>query len=326
MTNVADNACIKTACTDQGMLPNSFTSLVGGFTTNNYWSSSENNANNAWKQNFNNGNQNNNNKNNTNYVRCVRTFDQNTGTDAPKGIQLCFDFEEKEVVNHELQIPEGHTVSLPDLFEAYFECRKNKRNTANALHFELDYETNLVELHREIINGTYQPGRSIAFIVKKPVKREIFAADFRDRVVHHYVIGKLNPYFEKYFINDSYSCRTGKGTHYGISRALRFIRAASNNYKSEAWILKLDVEAFFMNISKDILFKSLSDFVEERYFEPDKAVILELCKKIIYNDCRENCIIKGNRKNWNGLPVSKSLFGNPPDKGIPIGNLTSQVF
>lgn len=76
---------------------------------------------------------------------------------------------------------------MEDVFEAYFECRKKKRNTCNALAFESDYERRCVELWREINAGTYRPSRSIAFIINKPVKREIFAADFRDRVVHHLI-------------------------------------------------------------------------------------------------------------------------------------------
>jgi len=100
-------------------------------------------------------------------------------------------------------------IELEELFDAYLNCRINKRNTANALVFEVDYESNLVKLCEEINNETYQIGRSIAFIVDKPVMREIFAADFRDRVVHHFLIGKLNNLFEKQFIHDSYSCRVG---------------------------------------------------------------------------------------------------------------------
>ena len=100
----------------------------------------------------------------------------------------------------------GH-IELADLFEAYSDCRRNKRNTMNALSFELDYEHELITLWEDINTGRYQPGRSIAFIVEKPVKREIFAADFRDRVVHHLVINKLNPFFEASFIYDSYAAR-----------------------------------------------------------------------------------------------------------------------
>jgi hypothetical protein len=85
----------------------------------------------------------------------------------------------------------------------------------------------LIALHEDINRGIYQSGRSIAFVVDKPVKREIFAADFRDRVVHHLIISKLNPLFEKKFIYDSYACRPGRGTHFGIQRIDRFIRQCS---------------------------------------------------------------------------------------------------
>jgi hypothetical protein len=113
-------------------------------------------------------------------------------------------------------------ISFEEILQAYYDCRKNKRQTANALAFEINYESELLKLLRQINNGTYSVGRSIAFIVHKPVQREIFAADFRDRVVHHLIINKLNPHFEKKFILDSYSCRVGKGTHYGIKRVDRF--------------------------------------------------------------------------------------------------------
>jgi len=171
-------------------------------------------------------------------------------------------------------------IELEELFEAYFECRKNKRNTANAIAFEIDYENSLVQLCKEINNGTYQIGRSIAFIVDKPVKREIFAADFRDRVVHHLVIGKLNHLFEKQFIYDSYSCRTGKGTHFGIGRVDKFIRQCSANYTKDCYILKLDLHGFFMSINKNILFAKLEQFIKDNYHAPDKDLIIKLCKQI----------------------------------------------
>jgi len=95
-------------------------------------------------------------------------------------------------------VPAG--IELHELFEAYFACRKNKRNTANAIAFEVDYESKLVQLCKELNEGTYEISRSIAFMIQDPVHREIFAADFKDRIVHHLIIGKLNPLFEKQFI------------------------------------------------------------------------------------------------------------------------------
>ena len=109
-------------------------------------------------------------------------------------------------------------IELKELFEAYYSCRKNKRNTANAIAFEIDYESNPIQLCTEINNVTHQIGRSIAFIVNKPIKREIFVADFTDRIVHHLIINKLNHSFEKEFMYDSYDCRINKGTHFGIKR------------------------------------------------------------------------------------------------------------
>jgi RNA-directed DNA polymerase len=217
-------------------------------------------------------------------------------------------------------------IKLEELFEAYFACRKNKRNTTNAISFEVDYEQNLVQLYNDINNGSYQIGKSIAFIVDHPVKREIFAAEFRDRIVHHWLIGKLNPLFEKHFIYDSYACRIGKGTHFGIKRIASFIKYASKKYTQDCYVLKLDILGYFMHINRNILFEKLQLFINCNYKFEDKDLITNLCQKIIYNDPTQNCIIKGKKTNWNDLPKNKSLFHSPKDCGLPIGNLTSQVF
>ncbi len=218
------------------------------------------------------------------------------------------------------------SIPLEELFDAYFSCRKNKRRTANAAAFEVNYEDNLVSLWREINDGTYRPGRSLAFIVTKPVKREIFAADFRDRVVHHLIINKINHLFERGFIHDSYACRVGRGTHFGINRVDRFIRRETANYAREAWILKLDIKGFFMSIDRGLLFSRLKAFLRERYHAPDRALVIDLCRQTIYADPARNCVIRGRRGDWNGLPPDKSLFSAKEGCGLPIGNLTSQVF
>jgi RNA-directed DNA polymerase len=83
--------------------------------------------------------------------------------------------------------------TLENIFSAYRRCRKHKRNTVNAMKFEQNLEENLVSLHEELTTGSYRPGRSMAFLVEKPKRREIFAADFRDRVVHHILVGYLEP-------------------------------------------------------------------------------------------------------------------------------------
>lgn len=217
-------------------------------------------------------------------------------------------------------------IELDELFSAYYECRRNKRRTTNALIFEDDFESKLIELWHEVNDGSYLPGRSIAFIVTEPVQREVFAADFRDRIIHHLIIGKLNHLFEASFIQDSYSCREGKGTQYGINRIAGFVRECSKDYTHDCYILKMDIQSFFMSIDKTLLYKYLKEFVMARYNRPDKILILELIEKVIFNNPEDNCHIKGNRADWNGLPPSKSLFTTGKNKGLPIGNLTSQIF
>ncbi len=220
---------------------------------------------------------------------------------------------------------EEEDVSLEDVFLAYFDCRKNKRNKLDALEFEIDFEKELIKLWKEINNGSYEISPLDVFISDKPVKREIFAAQFRDRIVHHLIINKLNHLFEKEFIYDTYSCRKGKGTHFGIKRVKKFMRQCTENYEKDTWILKMDIKGYFMSVDNDILMKRLEEFVRKRYRGKDKKRIIELCKKVIKNDPTINCTRKSAKRKWIGLPKSKSLFYAKPSCGMPIGNYTNQV-
>lgn len=216
-------------------------------------------------------------------------------------------------------------ISLEDVFEAYFECRKKKRNTCNALAFESEYERKCVELWREINSGTYHPSRSIAFIINKPVKREVFAADFRDRVVHHLIARRIVALLEEQFINDSYSTRKGKGTLYGILKVEEHIRQCSGNYTKDCHILKIDIRSFFMKISKQRLYDLTERLLRERYEGNDLPVLLYLLRETVFNRPERNCIRRSAPKEWRGLPKDKSLFHTDGSCGLPIGNLTSQL-
>jgi retron-type reverse transcriptase len=216
---------------------------------------------------------------------------------------------------------------LLDLFRAYFDTRKNKGSTANALAFAENYEEKLFKLYDDIINHRYTIGQSICFIVNKPVKREVFAADFRDRIVHHLIFNYINPIFEKHFIKDSYSCRIGKGTSGGVRRVNHFIRSCSENYQKDCWILKLDIRGYFMSINKNIVYKKIESklrTVKNADFDVD--LILYLIRTVIFHDPTSHCHMKGKREDWVGLPKSKSLFFVNKERGFPIGNLTSQLF
>lgn len=215
-----------------------------------------------------------------------------------------------------------------DLFQAYYDARANKRNTINALAFEIDYEKNVLELSRELWERRYEISRSICFVIQRPVKREVFAADFRDRVVHHLVYNYISPLFERIFINDAYSCRIGKGTSYGVKRACHFIRSCSGNYSRDCYVLKLDIKGYFMSMDRSVLYQKIEKTIRRSGdgapFDVD--FVLWLIRVIVFHDPTKNCVMKGKREDWVGLPKSKSLFFAGENKGLPIGNLTSQLF
>ena len=217
---------------------------------------------------------------------------------------------------------------LLGLFEAYRDARKNKRAKRTQVAFEFDHEKKLMRLHKNIVNRRYKPLQSTAFISTKPVIREVFAAHFQDRVVHHLIFKHLSPLFEEVFIEDSYSCRKGKGTLYGVNRMFDFVEACSNGYTEDAYVLKLDIQGYFYAINKTLLFK----MIQKRLYQSNVVLGIDvdtleyLIKATIFSDPTQNVKVYKDAINWEKLPKSKSLFYAKKGHGLPIGNLTSQLF
>lgn len=113
---------------------------------------------------------------------------------------------------------------------------------------------------------------------------------------------------------------------FGVDRVDHFVRSCSSNYKNDCWVLKLDIQGFFMHINKEILWTKLENVIKIYYKGFDKQVILDLAQNVILHNPVPNCSIKGSQKDWEGLPASKSLFSTQGVIGMPIGNLTSQIF
>ena len=131
--------------------------------------------------------------------------------------------------------------TIEKLFKAYGDCIKNKKNTANALKFELKREKNLFLLLSELKSRKYEISRHICFVVKEPSPREIFAGDFRDRVVHHLLCNEIQKLFEIDFIESSYANRKNKGTHKAV-RELRFYLVRGGRNKQRLYYLKMDIK------------------------------------------------------------------------------------
>jgi len=189
----------------------------------------------------------------------------------------------------------------------------------HAALFEQHAEAEILHLERELIDGTYRPGRSICFVVTEPTVREIFAATFRDRVVHHLLYNHLMPVFEPLFIHQSYACRPGRGTRRAVSDLQRSLRVLTSNNHRAAHCLHLDIQGFFMSLKKDILFR----LIKKRIHHPD---LLWLSSVIIFHDPLENFMRKGDANLFALVPPHKSLFHVKRGQGLPIGNLTSQFF
>jgi len=220
----------------------------------------------------------------------------------------------------------------PDLFayenlwRQYRNCRRNKRNTLNQLRFELDAEAQLLTLQQELRDHAYRPGRSICFVTDGPKPREVFAADFRDRIVHHLLVSRLERVFEPMFIHDSYACRRGKGVLAASDRLMQFLRRISVNGQRSAWGLKLDVSSFFPSIHKQTLYGIIGQHVRD----PE---VLWLTSTILFHDPTVDYRFKPGPRHTPPpgshrypVPEQKSLFGKSNERGPPIGNLTSQFW
>jgi len=182
-------------------------------------------------------------------------------------------------------------ISIENLFQAWSEFRKGKRKREDVQIFERNLEDNLFDLHSLLSKKLYRHGQYQAFYVQDPKVRHIHKASVQDRIVHHLLYKYLYEIFDKRFIYDSYSCRLEKGTHKAVKRLVNFTRIVSKNYTRDCWALKLDIKKFFASVDHKILIKILREKIKDQD-------ILWLLKEVI-----------------NSFP-----------QGIPLGNLTSQVF
>lgn len=228
---------------------------------------------------------------------------------------------------------------LKDLYTAYYAARRKKRNKPYQLRFEQNLHHNINNLCDQLWHRTYTAKPSTCFVIEDPKKREIFAADFRDRIVHHLYYNYVHQLFERTFIHDSYSCIKHRGTHYGIERLERHILKESQNYTQPCCVLKIDIRGYFMHISRQRLLTiavdtikkmshhTISKYATTRWCDVvDIDFILWMTEKIVLLNPIEDCHVVGRKSDWDNLPKGKSLFYSSANCGLPIGNLTSQLF
>lgn len=188
-----------------------------------------------------------------------------------------------------------------NLLLAWREFIVGKKSKPDVQRFELSLADNILSLHEDLANKTYSHGKYRSFYVNDPKRRHIHKASVRDRLLHHAVYRILYPFFDRIFIPDSFSCRLNKGTHKAINRFRDMSYKASYNHTKTCWVLKCDIKKFFANIDHEVLLKILKEYI------PDENIIWLL----------ENII--------SSFPLSET---RPPivETGLPLGNLTSQLF
>lgn len=183
-----------------------------------------------------------------------------------------------------------------NLYQAHLNARKGKRGKAEVIEFEMNLSENLWQLQKELLEGTYRISGYYRFMIKEPKEREIQALSYRDRVVQHSLCDNvLTPFFESRLIYDNAACRIGKGTHFALNRVTGFLQDYYKKYGARGWILKADVRKYFASVDHQVLLARLEKVI------PDPKV-MQLLRTIIESDT--NCA----------------------DKGLPIGNQTSQWF
>lgn len=190
-------------------------------------------------------------------------------------------------------------ISPENLFSAWDTFKGDKRKKADVIEFEWNLEENIFKLHRELKNKTYKHGRYTGFYIQDPKQRHIHKAEVRDRVLHHAIFSILNPIFEETFIPTSFSCRIGYGTHKGVNALGKAATKLQRNGTRTCFVLKCDIQKFFDSMDHDVLLAVLKKRIKD-----DSAIWL--VKEIVES-----------------FSSSSVLFER---RGVPIGNLTSQLF
>lgn len=196
-----------------------------------------------------------------------------------------------------------------NLWIAYLNARKNKRFRAEVLEFSHNVEENLIQIQNELIWKTYRVGRYREFYVYEPKKRLIMALPFKDRVVQWAIYQVIEPLLDRQFIPDSYACRKGKGVQKAFKRLQYWERKLDRSCK-KPYYLKLDISKYFYRIDHDVLMSIL----ERKFKDPDLLWLLET-------------IIRSEDTKF-GVPLGDHGFEEERIEGLgmPIGNLTSQLF
>ncbi|GHV32346.1 hypothetical protein FACS18949_02950 [Clostridia bacterium] len=198
-------------------------------------------------------------------------------------------------------------VDFENIYRAYRDATAGKRYRTEILKFTDNLEENLYDIRRELIAETYATGKYREFYVREPKKRLVMALPFRDRVVQWAIYRVVNPLFSKGYITDSYACIDGRGVHHAVKR----LHYWAQQTHGAGYYLKLDISKYFYRIDHDVLLH----IIRRKFDDPP---LMRLFERII----RSRDIPFGLPDGASPGDGAARIF----NRGMPIGNLTSQMF
>jgi len=209
--------------------------------------------------------------------------------------------------------------TFQDLAQAWFDCRRTKRSSESAQAFERHAEQHLVALQEQLFSRAWRPGRSFCFVVTQPRCREVWAAPFRDRIVHWLLYNKIAARFVSSFVHTSTACIPGRGTLFAAQQLEHQVRSLTQNWTHPAHYLKCDLANFFVSIDKHVLWAELERRIPEPFWR-------DLAHTVLFHDPRADYELRCPKPLLERVPPHKRLVNAPADTGLPIGNLSSQFF
>lgn len=229
--------------------------------------------------------------------------------------------------DNNIKFPIRHRKTIPftyeEMYEAYESCNKNKKNDVSAVNFEKGHLYKLYKLLKEVNSFNYHTSSATCFIIYEPTIREVFASQYRDRIIHHLLINEIGDILENIFIHNTYSCRVGKGNTKAVDNVIKHVNKLKA--KGDVFYLKIDLSGYFMSINRKLLTSMICSVVDYFYKGYHYDYVIYLINIIINSDITQNCTFKSPKEAWNDLPDRKTLFKSG-NNGIPIGDLTSQWF
>lgn len=199
-------------------------------------------------------------------------------------------------------------VEFERIYEAYINCAKKKQLTPSCLQFSFGcLSENINKIVEDINNRKYVYGVSTAFVITYPTPREIYASQFRDRIIQHFFVEEIESCLNEILIPNTTSCRKYMGTSRALSVLKKQMTNLSQNGTKDCYFLKIDLSGYFTSINRKIITDLMLDLINTKYYGKYKSDLLYLAPIIYMDNPANNCIRRCDKEKWDLVPKRKQL-------------------